>query len=56
MTYSYSSYQLVTSFSAFLIFFLAKIVSHYEVHVIFLGIEHQLQENITHRFFHYNSV
>ena len=35
-------------------FFLVKIVNHYEVHVIFLGIEHQLKINMIHRFPHYN--
>ena len=31
-------------------------VTHYEVHVIFGGIEHQLQENVLHHFLHYNSL
>ena len=29
-------------------------VSHYEVHALFVGIEHQLQENIPHQFLHYS--
>ena len=29
-------------------------VNHYEVHVIFQDIEHQLQENILHHFLHYS--
>ena len=29
-------------------------VNHYEVHVTFEDIEHQLQENIFHHFVHYS--
>ena len=29
-------------------------VNHYDVHVIFQDIEHQLQKNIFHHFFHYS--
>ena len=57
MTYSFLSYKLVTSFSTFLIFFLSgKNGKLYEVHVISLGIEDQLQENISHHILHYNSL
>ena len=55
MTYSNLSCKLVTSFSIFSNFILSeKKVSPYEIHVIFQGIEHQLQENIHHYFCHYS--
>ena len=54
--YSVLSCKLVTSFKTFQFsFFPLKMVSHYEVYVIFQGIEHQLQENILHHSLHYNS-
>ena len=54
MTYTVLSCKLVTSFSTFSIFILSgkKMVSHYEVHVVFQHIEHQLQKNIFHHFLH----
>ena len=37
-----------------LLFIQAKTVNHCEGYVSFLGIEHQLQENVLHHFLHYN--
>ena len=48
-TYLFLSCKLVTSFSTFLssiLFDKNGEKSNYEVHVVFQGIEHQLQENI----------
>ena len=53
ITYSVLSYKLATSFSSFTSFQIKK-TNHYEVHVIFENIEHQLEENIFHHFLHYN--
>ena len=41
---------LVSSFKFAL--FQLKMKNHYEVHVIFQDIEHQVQENILHHFLH----
>ena len=35
-------------------FFQVKMVNHYEVPVTYQDIEHQLQKNILHHFFHYS--
>ena len=53
ITYSVLSYKLATSFSSFTSFQIKK-TNHYEVHIIFENIEHQLEENIFHHFLHYN--
>ena len=34
------------------LFFLVKMINHYEARVIFQDIKHQLQENILNNFFH----
>ena len=52
------SSKLATSFSAFSNFhsFWYEWLNHYKNHVIFQDIEHQLQKNILHNFFHYSFV
>ena len=35
---------------------MVKMVGHYEVLLIFLGIEHQLHKNMLRHFLHYNSL
>ena len=51
ITYLVWSCRLATNFSIFS-FFLVKMVNHYEVHLIFQGIGHQLQKTILHLFLH----
>ena len=40
-------------FRFFQLLFFQEKVNHYEVHAVFLDIEHQLQENILHLFLYY---
>ena len=53
LRYFVLSCELAISFSTFSSFILSgKMVIHYEFHVIFQDIEHQLQENTIHHFLH----
>ena len=53
ITYSVLSCELAFRFVQFS-FFLVKMVTYYEVHVIFQDTEYQLQENILYHFLHYS--
>ena len=55
ITYSVLSCELAFRFVQFS-FFLVKMVTYYEVHVIFQDTEYQLQENILHYFPHYSFI
>ena len=50
LAYLVLSCKLATSFSVSQV----ERINHYEIHVFFQDIEHQLQENDLHHFLHYS--